>query len=114
MVFPRMYSSQSNHIREYKRWSNYKGWNEEVAFVSPSMARSAMALAFRRHLSSRILGANMEKAELTRTLNNLYRSFGQRFGARYEVRSGTKSLGRGNQARLADLRPILRCKVCHR
>ena len=33
MVFPRMYSSQSNHIREYKKWSNYKGWNEDVAFT---------------------------------------------------------------------------------
>ncbi len=26
-VFPRMYSSQANHVREYKQWSNYKNWN---------------------------------------------------------------------------------------
>ncbi len=26
-VFPRMYSSQANHIAEYKQWSNYKNWN---------------------------------------------------------------------------------------
>lgn len=26
-VFPRMYSSQANHISEYKNWSNYKNWN---------------------------------------------------------------------------------------
>ncbi|MEZ4799467.1 MAG: DUF2723 domain-containing protein [Flavobacteriales bacterium] len=25
--FPRMYSSQANHISEYKNWSNYKNWN---------------------------------------------------------------------------------------
>ena len=46
----------------------------------------------------------MDKAELNRTLNNLYRSFDQRFGAKYEVRSGTEIIvGRGNEARLADL-----------
>lgn len=104
MVFPRMYSSQANHVREYKRWSNYKGWNEEVAFVSPLDGVERDGPAFELHLSSRILGANLDKAELTRTLNNLYRSFDQRFGAQYEVRSGTEIIvGRGNEARLADL-----------
>ncbi|MFZ6050363.1 glycosyltransferase family 117 protein [Halocola ammonii] len=28
-IFPRMYSSQANHIAEYKNWSNYKGWNNQ-------------------------------------------------------------------------------------
>lgn len=28
-VFPRMYSSQSSHIGEYKQWSNYQDWNTE-------------------------------------------------------------------------------------
>lgn len=28
-VFPRMYSSQANHVREYKQWSNYKDWSNE-------------------------------------------------------------------------------------
>ena len=56
------------------------------------------------HLSNQILGGNMDKAELGRTMNNLYRSFGQRFGANYEVRSGTEIIvGKGNDARLADL-----------
>ena len=46
----------------------------------------------------------MEKAELTRTLNNLFKKYGQRFGARYEVRSGTEILvKRGNPSGLADL-----------
>lgn len=28
MVFlPRMYSSQADHVQEYKEWSDYKGWN---------------------------------------------------------------------------------------
>jgi tetratricopeptide (TPR) repeat protein len=26
-VFPRMYSSQANHIEDYKFWSNYRDWN---------------------------------------------------------------------------------------
>ncbi|MEY3397575.1 MAG: hypothetical protein RL220_169 [Bacteroidota bacterium] len=26
--FPRMYSSQGNHEREYKKWSNYQGYND--------------------------------------------------------------------------------------
>ena len=104
MVFPRMYSSQANHIREYKRWSNYKGWNEAVSFVSPVDGEERDASAFELHLSTRILGANMDKAALNRTLNNLYRSFDQRFGAKFEVRSGTEIIvGRGNEARLADL-----------
>ena len=104
MVFPRMYSSQSNHIREYKKWSNYKGWNESVAFTSPLDGEPREKGAFELHLASRILGGNLGKEELNRTLNNLYRSFGQRFGAGYEVRSATEIiLGRGDQARLADL-----------
>jgi len=27
-IFPRMYSSQASHVREYKLWSDYKGWND--------------------------------------------------------------------------------------
>jgi hypothetical protein len=104
MVFPRMYSSQANHVNEYKRWSNYKGWNEDVGFVSPLDQRERDAASFEQHLASRILGGNLDKVELGRTLNNLYRSFGQRFGAKFEVRSATEIVvGRGNEARLADL-----------
>ena len=104
MAFPRMYSSQSNHIREYKKWSNYKGWNEDVAFTSPLDGEARDVAAFELHLASRILGGGMGKDELNRTLNNLYRSFNQRFGSGYEVRSATEIIvGRGNQARLADL-----------
>lgn len=29
--FPRMYSSQGNHVNDYKLWSNYKGWNEPAS-----------------------------------------------------------------------------------
>jgi len=104
MVFPRLYSSQANHVREYKKWCNYKGWNEDAAFVSPLDQRERDASSFESHLSNQILGGNMDKAELGRTMNNLYRSFGQRFGANYEVRSGTEIIvGKGNDARLADL-----------
>lgn len=104
MVFPRMYSSQANHVREYKKWSNYKGWNEEVSFVSPLDGQARDAQAFELHLSSRVLGGNLDKAELTRTLKNLYRMFDQRFAANFEVRSSTEIIvGKGNEARLADL-----------
>lgn len=104
MLFPRMYSSQANHIREYKRWSNYKGWNEDAGFVSPVDGKERDAKTFEVHLAGRILGGNMDKDELNRTLNNLYRSFGQRFGANYEVRSSTEIIvGQGNERRLADL-----------
>ncbi|MDA9864529.1 aminotransferase class I/II-fold pyridoxal phosphate-dependent enzyme, partial [Flavobacteriales bacterium] len=91
MLFPRMYSSQANHINEYKRWSNYKGWNEDAGFVSPIDQKERDAAAFEQHIASRILGSNMEKSELSRTLNNLYRSFGQRFGAKFEVRKGLRA-----------------------
>ena len=104
MLFPRMYSSQSNHVGEYKKWSNYKGWNETVSYTSPLDGEARDANAFEAHLGSQILGGSLGKDELNRTLNNLYRSFGQRFGANYEVRSKTEIIvGRGNQARLADL-----------
>ena len=104
MLFPRMYSSQANHIREYKRWSNYKGWNEDVGFVSPVDGKERDATTFELHLAGRILGGNMDKDELNRTLNNLYRTFGQRFGANYEVRSANEIIvGKGDNRRLADL-----------
>ena len=35
MFFPRMYSTQGNHVQAYKSWSNYKGYNEISAFTSP-------------------------------------------------------------------------------
>ena len=104
MLFPRMYSSQANHVREYKKWSNYKGWNEDVGFVSPLDDKERDAASFELHLAGRILGGNMDKNELNQTLNNLYRSFGQRFGAQFEVRSAKEIIvGKGNDARLADL-----------
>ena len=90
MVFPRMYSSQANHVREYKKWSNYKGWNEEVSFVSPLDGQARDAQAFELHLSSRVLGGNLDKAELTRTLKNLYRMFDQRFAANFECAAARK------------------------
>lgn len=104
MVFPRMYSSQANHVREYKVWSNYKGWNEEFGFMSPVDGQERDAAAFEQHLAGTILAGNADKNELTRTLNALYGSFGLRFGASYEVRSGTEIVvGKGSEARLADL-----------
>ena len=104
MFFPRMYSSQANHIREYKSWSNYKGWNEDAGFLSPVDGKERDAATFELHLAGRVLGGGMDKAELTRTLNGIYGNFGQRFSAQYEVRSATELIvGKGSEARLADL-----------
>ena len=66
MVFPRMYSSQSNHIREYKKWSNYKG-GADIAF-GPLDGRPRCSGELRRVPRPR---KNMGKDELNRTLNNL-------------------------------------------
>lgn len=41
--FPRMYSSQANHIEEYKQWSNYKDWNTDKGKSSVQNAEALIA-----------------------------------------------------------------------
>lgn len=105
-IFPRMYSAQANHIAEYKVWSNFKGWNMESVFESPIDGNARTGAAFERHLASAVLGGGLEAAEMTQVLTAVYRSQGQRFAAKYEVRSSTELILRataGEGARLADL-----------
>ena len=106
MVFPRMPPSvRPTTSGNTSRWSNYKGWNEAVSFVSPVDGEERDTSAFELHLSTRILGANMDKAALNRTLNNSTAPLTSASVTRIpEVRSGTEIIvGQGNEARLADL-----------
>lgn len=105
-IFPRMYSAQATHIAEYKNWSNFKGWNEQSTFDSPLDGRTRTGAAFESHLSSAVLGGGLEQSEMQRVLTAMYRAKGQRFAAKYEVRSSTELILRasgGEGARLADL-----------
>ncbi|NQX90538.1 MAG: DUF2723 domain-containing protein [Flavobacteriales bacterium] len=74
--FPRMYSSQANHIREYKKWSNFKGWNKTRVFSSPFLDQMMTQEEFEQHLDVVILGNGKDQAQLQRDLNRLFKSYG--------------------------------------
>ena len=57
MVFPRMYSSTSSHVAEYKKWSNYKGFNSPTYYSSPLLEVAMTRPEFKAHLENDILGA---------------------------------------------------------
>jgi len=108
MLFPRMYSTQGNHVQAYKSWSNYKGYNEISAFKSP-LAEGLMSRdGFELHLATAYLKGGMTKAELTRALNGLFKQYGLRFEENFEVASATEVLvrnpetGQMNRAPLTD------------
>ena len=108
MLFPRMYSTQGNHVQAYKSWSNYKGYNEISAFKSP-LAKGLMSRdGFEQHLATAYLKGGMTKAELTRALNALFKQYGLRFEENFEVASATEVLvrnpetGQMNRAPLTD------------
>ena len=82
-IFPRMYSSQANHQAEYKRWSNYKGWNETRTFTSPFAEVSMTRDEFEMHLDFEILGQGKDKTRLERDLQRLFRSYGYSKPAEY-------------------------------
>ena len=64
MVFPRMYSSTASHVREYKEWSDYKGFNTPVLYTSPLVDVPMGRSAFLAHLERDILGGGMAQMEL--------------------------------------------------
>ena len=94
MKFPRMYSTQANHIEAYKSWSNYKGYNQVASFTSPLSDVAMNAQQFEEHIAADYLKAGMSKEALSRALNGLYRSYNMRFDERYEVASATELLVR--------------------
>ena len=98
MVFPRMWSGQANHKQAYKQWSNYKGYNEQVGFTSP-LADGAMGLAaFEQHIATAYLQSGMSKAELTRAMNSLFRTYNRRFEENFEIASATELLVKDPQS----------------
>ena len=87
MVFPRMYSSTGSHIPEYKKWSNYKGFNAPTFYTSPAIERAMTRPEFKAHIENDLLGGRMEKAELDRVLRRLFADYGQRFDQNFELKS---------------------------
>ena len=88
MVFPRMYSSTGSHIAEYKKWSNYKGFNTPTAYTSPLVEGALSRSALVSHIENDILGGRMEKAELERVMRRLFGDYGKRFDVDFAVQSG--------------------------
>jgi hypothetical protein len=94
MLFPRMYSTQANHIQSYKGWSNYKGYNEISAFNSPLSDGLMSREMFERHLSTAYFSGGMTQAELKRALNALFKEYGMRFEEDFDVASASELLVR--------------------
>ena len=90
MFFPRMYSSMSRHVPEYRRWSNYKGMNEHLKYTSPLVDGEMNKLQFIMHIENDILGANLNKADLERTFKRLFNSYGQRMGDDFIINSANE------------------------
>lgn len=87
MVFPRMYSSTSSHVREYKKWSDYKGFNTPTLYTSPLTDVPMGRSEFLAHLERDILGAGMAQMELERVMRRLFADYNQRFGTDFELQS---------------------------
>ena len=87
MVFPRMYSSTGSHVQEYKKWSNYKGFNSPTYYTSPLVEGPMSRAEFEAHIEKDVLGSRMEKAELDRVLRRLFADYGQRFDQNFELQS---------------------------
>ncbi len=91
MFFPRMHSSQANHVEEYKRWSNYHNYNTSRVFESPFMPGVLMdgeELAF--HIETAILTGKSDKATLERSLNKLFGAYKMKASSVFRVKSGTE------------------------
>ena len=87
MVFPRMYSSTARHVREYKKWSDYKGFNTPTLYTSPLMEVPMGRSEFLAHLERDILGGGMAQTELERVMRRLFADYNQRFSTDFELQS---------------------------
>ena len=87
MVFPRMYSSTASHVREYKKWSDYKGFNTPVLYTSPLVDVPMGRSEFLAHLERDILGGGMAQMELERVMRRLFADYNQRFSTDFELQS---------------------------
>ena len=87
MVFPRMYSSTASHVREYKKWSDYKGFNTPALYTSPLVDVPMGRSEFLAHLERDILGGGMAQMELERVMRRLFADYNQRFSTDFELQS---------------------------
>ena len=106
MLFPRMYSAESRHIKEYRIWSNYKGYNEASRYTSPLVEGEMSQSSFMLHLKKDILSGTLSEAVLGRTLKRLFADYGQRWDGEFEVRSNNEILVRDPQTGGMRLAPL--------
>ena len=106
MLFPRMYSSDSRHVKEYRIWSNYKGYNEASRFTSPLVDGQMSQSGFMLHLQNDILSGTLSEAVLGRTLKRLFADYGQRWDGEFEIRSKNEILVRDPQTGGMRLAPL--------
>ena len=91
VFFPRMYSSQANHIEEYKRWSNYHNYNTSRVFDSPFVPGVLMDREeFSFHIETAVLTGKTDKATLERSLNKLFGAYKIKASSVFQVKSGTE------------------------
>lgn len=91
-AFPRMYSAQANHIREYKTWSNYKDWNLTRVFQSPFTEEMMDRDGFAIHIELDVLGDGKSKTELDRDLKRLFGAYKTKLGDFIQVRTESEIL----------------------
>ena len=106
MLFPRMYSPDSRHIKEYRRWSNYKGYMEPVFFTSPLIKGDLTKSQFIAHLEGDFLSGEMPKADLERSLKRLFKMYGQNFNESFAVRAQDEILVKDPQSGQMRLAPL--------
>jgi len=106
MKFPRMYSKEPRHIKVYRSWSNYKGYNDAVMFTSPLSDVSMTKPEFLFHLETQIFSGNLTKVNLERTLKRLFNAYGKRFEDSYLVASQNEIQVRDPQTGTMRLAPL--------
>ena len=106
MLFPRMHSSTGSHIPEYKRWSNYKGFNAPSFYTSPLTDRVMTRGEFVNHLERGVLAGTLEKMELERVLRRMFADFGLRFDTDFQVKDKNTLLVRNPETGQMNSAPL--------
>ncbi len=96
-VFPRMYSSQANHISEYKRWSDYKNYSLTMLYTSPLIEGAMNRETFAYHLENDVLKNQTDKRKLERTLNQVFGEYKVRTKDVLQVREADELLIRNEE-----------------
>ncbi len=91
MFFPRMYSSQANHIPQYKEWSNYHNWNVSSVYETPFIEGIRLDKEqFAFHIENDILGGAADRSQLERSLNKLFGAYKLKASSYFQVKSATE------------------------